>query len=289
MNKRIDVHTHIWEESDIPPQISGYDSSRSLSCDADALIAAMDKNGIDLSIAVALAYEPDLSDTHIRRINDFVLRECNKYPERLIPFCCVNPRSPQAAKIVAEALANGHKGLKFHGAFQNMGVDDPQLWPIYKVLEEAQKPVLFHSGDIGVLPLNDQYTSVNRFDSVFCDFPQLPAILGHAGRIDFSRTAGLLRKHSNVYVDISSVIGRDPNFQTYPLRDLITKAKTWAGAVDRILFGSDMPLYSYEKTLGNLDLLIAELQETPDPVISIDDVVAIRDVNSSAFLNRYQL
>ena len=50
-----------------------------------------------------------------------------------------------------------------------------------------------------------------------------------------------------------------------------------------------MPLYSYEKTLGNLDLLIAELQETPDPVISIDDVVAIRDANSSAFLNRYQL
>ncbi|MDU5307925.1 MAG: amidohydrolase family protein, partial [Varibaculum cambriense] len=165
----------------------------------------------------------------------------------------------------------------------------PQLWPIYKVLEEAHKPVLFHSGDIGVLPLNDQYTSVNRFDSVFCDFPQMPAILGHAGRIDFSRTAGLLRKHSNVYVDISSVIGRDPNFQTHPLRHLITMVKTWAGAVNRILFGSDMPLYSYEKTLGNLDLLIAELQETPDPVISIDDVVAIRDVNSSAFLNRYQL
>lgn len=289
MSKRVDVHAHLWEDSDIPPQISNYDSSRSLSCDADALVSAMDKNGVDSSIAVALAYEPDLSDAHIRRINDFVLRECSKYPERLIPFCCVNPRSPDAAAIVAEALDSGHKGLKFHGAFQGMGVDDPQLWPIYQVLEEAQKPVLFHSGDIGVLPLNDSYTNVSRFDAVFCDFPHMPAILGHAGRIDFSRTAGLLRKHSNVYVDISSVIGRDPALQTHPLRHLITKVKTWAGAVDRILFGSDMPLYSYEKTLDNLDLLISELQETPDPVISVDDVVAIRDVNSSTFLNRYQL
>lgn len=289
MIKRVDVHAHIWDESDIPPQIRSYDSSRSLSCDGETLVSSMDKNGIDVSIAVALAYEPDLSDAHIRRINEFVLRECSKYPKRLIPFCCVNPRSPNAAMIVAEALANGHEGLKFHGAFQNMGVDDPELWPIYRVLEEAQKPVLFHSGDIGVLPLNDKYTNVSRFDSVFCDFPHLPAILGHAGRIDFSRTAGLLRKHPNVYVDISSVIGRDPNLQTYPLRDLITKVKTWAGAVERILFGSDMPLYSYEKTLGNLDLLISELQETPDPVISPDDVIAIRDAHSSTFLNRYQL
>lgn len=289
MSKRIDVHTHIWEESDIPPQISSYDSSRSLSCNAETLVSSMDHNGIDLSIVVALAYKPDLSDAHIRHINDFVLRECSKYPERLIPFCCVNPRSANAEMIVAEALAEGHKGLKFHGAFQGMGVDDPQLWPVYKVLEEAQKPVLFHSGDIGVLPLNDQYTQVSRFDSVFCDFPHMPAILGHAGRIDFSRTAGLLRKHTNVYVDISSVIGRDPSLQTYPLRNLITKVKTWAGAVDRILFGSDMPLYSYEKTLGNLDSLIAELEETPDPVISTDDVIAIRDCHSSMFVNRYHL
>ena len=169
-----------------------------------------------------------------------------------------------------------------------MDVDDNRLYPLYAELEERRCPVLFHSGDIGVLPMKDRHTRATLFDTIACDFPDLPIVLGHAGRTDWATVSGLLRKHKNVYAEISSVIGRDTRTQTRPLLRLLENVKEWAGTIDRVLFGSDSPLYSQKVTQDNLDRLRSEISQF-DTVVTGDDLDGLRDRNSGVFADKYQL
>lgn len=287
----IDVHTHMWSTETVPGFIRDYVADRadsSIESGSSILLDSMNECGIDASVAVALVYSPDPSDAEVRAINSYVRQEVAHDPSRLVGFCAVNPRSPSASAILRDELAAGARGLKFHGAMQAMNVDDQALYPLYEILQDESCPVLFHSGDIGVLPMKDRHTRATLFDAVACDFPNLSIVLGHAGRTDWMTVAGLLRKHPNVYAEISSVIGRDPQTQTRPLLRLLEHVKEWSGSVERVLFGSDSPLYSQRATLENLDLLINQLDEFDTP-ITRDDVVAVRDLNSGIFAKKHNL
>jgi predicted TIM-barrel fold metal-dependent hydrolase len=295
MKMRVDVHTHMWSEAGIPSPIRQYVDRRSIKgvvSDAGMLLSSMDERDIDIAVVVALVHTPNMSDDEVLEINRFVMEQVNLYPSRFVRFCAVNPRSKNALSILrSEVEDRGAKGLKLHGAMQEVDIDDPLLWPIYEQMEEYGYPILFHSGDIGVLPYRDSFTRVTRFDKIACAFPNLPIVLGHAGRIDFTKTAGLLRKHRNVYADISSVIGRDRPSRTLPLLKLLETIKSWAGATDRVLFGSDFPLYSIDETLSVVDELIEQVNagvfgQTP---ISCDDLLAIRDANGEAYCRRFGL
>lgn len=293
---RADVHTHMWTGAGVPEFIRDYSSGRdgdsSVESGAERLLASMDSTGIDLAIAVALVHGPDLDDDEVAAINRYVSEQVALGPGRLAGFCAVNPRSPNAAAMLrTEIEEHGARGLKLHGAMQQIDVDDHLLWPIYEAMQDYRLPILFHSGDIGVLPCEDKHTRATRFDEIACEFPELPMILGHAGRIDFSTVAGLLRKHPNVYADISSVIGRDPDSRTLPLKNLLETVKSWAGSTDHVLFGSDFPLYTPAATLGTLDQLATELATgrygySP---LSENDVTEVRDKNAATFLSVYGL
>lgn len=293
---RVDVHTHLWAGSGVPRFIRDYSSGRgggsSVESGTERLLASMDRSGIDKAIAVALVPAPDLDDQEVSAINSYVASQVALAPDRLVRFCAVNPRSERATEILrSEVEDNGAQGLKIHGAMQEIDVDDRRLWPIYEFMEAHRLPILFHSGDIGVLPCTDTYTRATRFDEIACDFPDLPMVLGHAGRIDFSTVAGLLRKHPNVYADISSVIGRDPRSRTWPLKNLLEVVKPWAGSTEHVLFGSDFPLYSVSETISVVDQLSGEIAADafgPTP-LTPQDVIAVRDENAGRFLAKYCL
>ncbi len=87
-------------------------------------------------------------------------------------------------------------------------------------------PVLFHTGSLGVIPYRDCFSNPSYIDEVSCDFPEFIIIVGHSGKIYFRETAMLLRKHKNVYADISTNIGRDPLFGHHPMAWLLYKFKS---------------------------------------------------------------
>lgn len=292
---RVDVHTHLWAEEGIPGFLRSYSQSRGIedvSSTGAGLLESMDAVEIQKAIAVALVYSPHMGDAGVRKINRYVAEQTALAPDRLVYFCAVNPRSDNAiSDLQREIERNGAKGLKFHGSMQELDVDDDLMWPIYGLMEHYRLPILFHSGDIGVLPCRDEHTRATRFDKVACSFPNLPMLLGHAGRIDFTTVAGLLRKHENVYADISSVIGRDPKSVTWPLRKLLEVVKSWSGTTDHVLFGSDHPLYTAATTMSVVNQLTNEIRigvHSPTPLIE-EDVTNVRDKNAAAFLRRYNL
>ncbi len=289
---RVDVHTHMWSDATVPAFLRDYAAGRgpdsSIESGANALLRSMDACGIDASVAVALIPEPYPSESSVEEINKYVRDQVTGHADRLAGFCAINPRSHRAADDLRRHLDSWACGLKLHGAMQELRVDSETLYAIYEVMSAYQRPVLFHSGDIGVLPIKDHFTRASLFDAIACDFPRMPMILGHAGRIDWATVAGLLRKHPNVYADISSVIGRDASTQTRPLRNLLEAVKEWAGSLDHILFGSDAPLYSQAATQENIDQLLDELPGSGS-ILTEAEVRAVRDSNSGDFTTLHHI
>lgn len=288
---RVDLHTHLWPASGVPPILRGYGRSHGLGEDLATghqdLLAAMDACDIERSVVLALAYGPDLNEDEIGELNDHVRNEVGCAPDRLVGFCTVNPFSVDAlGQLRRNIEAEGFRGLKLHGSMQRFDVDDERLYPLYEAMEDYRLPILFHSGGIGVLPCEDRHTRATRFDAVACAFPSLPIILGHAGRIDYTTTAELLRKHQNVYAEVSSNIGRSNEGQTWPLRQLFAAVAGWAGGTNRLAFGSDYPLYSQADTLAVLAELHGQGPGQFEPFAAAD-VLDVRDRNGAEFLERY--
>ncbi len=279
----VDAHTHVWAVDGIPPAIRNYMSERGRPIQparAEQLVESMNRSRIDRAIVLALPPAPDQVDA----VNDYVAQQAAVAADRLIPFCAVNPADPASADAVQRRLDTGFRGLKIHGNIQQIAVDDRRLYPVYEVMQEAQLPVLFHSGGIGVRPYKDDYTRMSRFDAVACDFPNMPIILGHAGRMQYSATAQLLRKHPQIYAEISSNIGRAPN-SVWPLRELLRNVVGWAGSAHQLLFGSDWPLYDQAATFQALE---GATPEAGDPY-SKDELAAIVHQNGEAMLRKYRL
>ena len=120
-----DIHTHLWDTRCLPPSIRSYFPQREggaqcLACStAEDLISEMDQSGIEKAIVLALAFQPDLSQTAIRDINDYVIAQTSK-SDRLAAFCTINPHDGRDSIPLLEEyiLKKGCKGLKLHGSMQ---------------------------------------------------------------------------------------------------------------------------------------------------------------------------
>lgn len=252
----IDVHTHLWNPEAIPESIRSYFKEQGISqfhsafCTADGLLERMDEAGIQRAVVLALAYSSRLKTEDLEQINAYVLKETGK-TKRLKAFCTVNPYDGiKALTMLRRCIEDqGFAGLKLHGSMQEVFPNDKVCYALYEQMQRYGKPVLFHTGGIGLKAYKDKYSRLENFDDMLCDFPEMPIILGHAGRFDYEGLAVLLRKHKNCYGDISTNFGKKAELATAPLERLIRTVEEWAGDTSHLLFGSDFPFYSQKRTV----------------------------------------
>ena len=255
-----DIHTHLWDTRCLPPSIRSYFPQREggaqcLACStAEDLISEMDQSGIEKAIVLALAFQPDLSQTTIRDINDYVIAQTSK-SDRLAAFCTINPHDGRDSIPLLEEyiLKKGCKGLKLHGSMQEFFACDRKLYPVYEWMQAYKKPIIFHTGGIGLKAYKDKYCALEQFDEIACDFPSLPIVLGHAGRFHYDSLAIILRKHRNCYAEISTNFSKNEGIAARPLERLWYTVLEWAGDSQQLLFGSDFPFYSQQKTMMHIE------------------------------------
>ncbi len=96
---------------------------------------------------------------------------------RLKAYFTLNPSHWEHSQRVLDRYIDhpGFVGLKIHGPFQELAANDRLLFPIYERLEKKNKPVLFHSGGIGVKGFLDHYGDVDLFDETCTRFPTYPS------------------------------------------------------------------------------------------------------------------
>ncbi|MEW6258982.1 MAG: amidohydrolase family protein [Thermodesulfobacteriota bacterium] len=248
----IDIHTHIF-----PDQIRNhreaffegeeafrllYGSPKATMVGPEALVDAMDEQGVDRSVTFGFPWNG--MDT-MRMHNDQVLEAAARFPDRLVPFCCVSIGHPESAFEVRRCLTAGAKGIGELACYRSR-MDDKALDALTGIMEcalEFDVPVLVHTNEpIGHAYPGKAAMSLEEIDALLSRFPNNRIVLAHWGGGIFFY--GLLKKEMqerfrNVWFDTAA----SPflyDSRVYAIAASIV-------GIDRILFGSDFPLIRPER------------------------------------------
>jgi uncharacterized protein len=212
----------------------------------EGLIETLDQAGIDKGVIFPLSFLPPHKPW--QDLNDLTALYVQRYPEKLIGYAIINPRDVQASLKELERSFDhlGLVGIKIHPSIQEFYPNDPAILPIFDYAQTRRVPVLVHTG-ASAASHPDIYSRPMLLDEIACRFTKLIIILAHVGRPFYSEAALLIRKYSNVYGDICANVGRRNNEAL--LAYVLLSLQVYASASDRLIFGSDHPIFSPGKFL----------------------------------------
>jgi predicted TIM-barrel fold metal-dependent hydrolase len=171
-------------------------------------------------------------------VNQFVADYVKENPKRLIACGSVHPRhTKNILADVEHILRLGIRMIKIHPPHQLLYPNDyvhgvKELEIIYRAAEANGIPVMFHTGTSVFPGARNKYGDPIYVDDVAVDFPKLKILLAHGGRPLWMDTAFfLIRRHPNVYLDISGIPPRKL-LEYFPRLDEIAR---------KTLFGTDWP------------------------------------------------
>jgi predicted TIM-barrel fold metal-dependent hydrolase len=257
----VDVHSHVWEY----PRHFGDDFR---------LQAIRARAGVEVDLTVRYedyraACPPDtrtvvfggkarLSDqwVDVRYVADCVAR----HPDTLIGFLCVDPTQEGWEREMREGHESlGLRGIKLLPMYAGFRPDDERLDPLWRYATQEQIPVLLHTGTTFVAQAPLECTLPRHIDAVAIRFPDVKIIMAHLGHPYEGECVAVIRKHPNVYADVSALHYRP--FQLYHSLMLVQEYGVW----DKLLFGSDYPFTTVDASIAGLRKLNAMLEGTALP------------------------
>lgn len=192
--------------------------------------------------------------------DSYVADYVGKHPEALIGFLSIDPT--QAGW--EEELRHGHEALGLRGVklmpmYAGFQVDDPSLEPLWHYCSEKGLPVLMHTGTTFIRQAPLECTFPRLIEPVALKYPDVKFILAHLGHPWEGECVVTIRKHPNVFADISALHYRP--FQLYQSLMLVQEYGVW----DKLLFGSDYPFTTVDASIEGLRKLNDMLEGTALP------------------------
>ena len=213
-----------------------------------AFLEHLDAVGIDRAVLINYVAPEVIGFTP--EVNQFVADYCKASPKRLLPCGSVHPR--HTANVLADMeqhIRLGIRMIKVHPPHQLLYPNDylngvKELEIIYRAAEANGIPVMFHTGTSIFPGARNRYGDPMCVDDVAVDFPKLKILLAHGGRPLWMETAFfLVRRHPNVYLDISGI----------PPKALLKYFPRLEEIAAKTLFGTDWPGPGVPEIKQNLD------------------------------------
>ena len=213
-----------------------------------AFLKYLDRCGLDRAALINYVAPEVIGFTS--EVNQFVADYTKYDPKRLISCGSLHPR--HTANIMADVeriLRLGLRMIKIHPPHQLLFPNDylhgvKELEIIYHAAEANGIPIMFHTGTSIFPGARNKYGDPIYLDDVAVDFPKLKILMAHGGRPLWMNTAFfLIRRHANVYLDISGIPPKTL-LQYFPRLDEIAH---------KTLFGTDWPGPGVPDVKQNLD------------------------------------
>jgi predicted TIM-barrel fold metal-dependent hydrolase len=213
-----------------------------------AFLKYLDRCGVDRAALINYVAPEVIGFTP--EVNQFVADYTKHDPKRLISCGSLHPR--HTTNILADVeriLRLGIRMIKIHPPHQLLfpngylhGVKELEI--IYRAAEANGIPVMFHTGTSIFPGARNKYGDPIYVDDVAVDFPKLKILLAHGGRPLWMDTAFfLIRRHANVYLDISGI----------PPKALLKYFPRLDEIAHKTLFGTDWPSPGVTEVWRNLD------------------------------------
>jgi predicted TIM-barrel fold metal-dependent hydrolase len=230
-----------------------------------ALLGYMDSIGVERVVLINYVAPDTMGFT--AEVNPWVANYCKADPKRLIPCGSVHPRHTKNVEAdMEEVIRLGIRLIKIHPPHQLLYPNEylhgvRELETIYSMAESNGIPVMIHTGTSIFPGARNRYGDPIFVDDVAVDFPKLKILLAHGGRPLWMDTAFfLLRRHKNVYLDISGI----------PPKSLLEYFPRLEQIGHKTLFGTDFPSPGVPEIKPNLDAVraLALKPETIERIIS---------------------
>lgn len=257
----IDAHSHAWRYPD-----HFQEDFRRQAIQARA--------GQEVDLTVKYSEYQDASPEAVRTIvfggkarlsglwveDQYVADYVSAHPDSLIGFLSVDPTQKDWEKeLYVGHQELGLKGIKLLPMYAGFMPDDSMLDSLWSYADEHALPVLLHTGTTFVSQAPLAYTLPRNLDPVAIRYPEVKIILAHLSHPYEAECVAVIRKHPNVYADISALHYRP--FQLYNSLMLVQEYGVW----DKVLFGTDYPFTTVNETLAGLRNLNRMLDGTALP------------------------
>jgi predicted TIM-barrel fold metal-dependent hydrolase len=260
----IDFHTHVFSPRIIrnrsqyidqdPCFATLYSDKATKLATAEDLIKSMDEAGIDASIIVNIGWT--IHELCVET-NDYILESIARYPKRLIGFCTVQPRSPEAATAEIERCTRaGARGIgEIRPDAQLFSFTDEEITShLVDVLLNYKLILLIHTSE----PVGHDYPGKGTVtpDIIYpliTNYPDLTIVCAHwgGGLPFYALMPEVKQAMENVYFDTAA----SPLLYRPQVYNIVSQL---VGA-DKILFGSDYPLIAQSRLYQEIS--VAEIPE----------------------------
>ena len=235
MARIIDAHAHIFPDNIAAKAVAATGGYYGIPMDGDGTVAGLLNSGAEIGVSRYIVHSTATRPEQVVSINDYIAAEVKKHRE-FIGFGTLHAGFGGIAGETERIISLGLRGIKLHTDFQGFAIDDEAAMLIYAAAE-GRLPVLFHMGDA-----KSDLSHPARLARVLARFPRLTAIGAHLGGYS---AWGESEKHlvgKNLYFDSSSSLDFLP-----PAR---AAAIIRAHGAEKILFGSDYPMWSHSSELA---------------------------------------
>ncbi|MET3577178.1 putative TIM-barrel fold metal-dependent hydrolase [Mesorhizobium robiniae] len=248
-----DIHTHIWLREHMSDSFAS--DLRRVWPDVDRVDASPDVHWRVVvgttRRSVVLAF--DARHAGIMVPDEYVAEYVQRDPGRLVGFTSVDPMRPDALDRLTHGVEGlGLRGVKLAPTYQGFDPLCSEAFALYARIEAYDLPIIWHQGATFVRNSVLKYALPYQIDEIARTFPKMRIMIAHMGQPWIDECIVVVRKHPNVFADVSGLEGRPRLF-----RNALLNAAEY-GVGKKLLFGTDYPFATaevvdraLERTLGD--------------------------------------
>lgn len=267
----VDVHSHFWQyPRDFSDSFREQAKRARAGVEVDLTVHHEDyqRTSVPGVRTVVFGGKARLSGVWVddRTISDYV----NKHAEHYIGFLSVDPTQDGWERELRDGHETlGLRGIKLLPMYAGFRPDDLRLDPLWRYAAKHRLPVLLHTGTTFVAQAPLECTLPRYVDAAAIRHPDVTMILAHLSHPYEGECVVTIRKHPNLYADISALHYRP--FQLYQSLMLVQEYGVW----DKVLFGTDYPFTTVNATIDGLRKLNAMLEGTALPRLDTAKIEAM--------------
>ena len=266
----VDVHTHLSTLAEWGPAFTQRVTSDPTRPNLDLDVSPERHWEGMAAVDRAIVFGINASPLQMLTPNDGIAAYARAHPDKIIGFASVDPNQPDAMEELERCVGDlGLCGLKMSPVYQQYHPCDPKARRIHRRAEELGLPILTHAAFLSLPQTPMEWANPLLYDNVAREFPGLKIVLAHCGLPWATDAMVVVRKHPNVYADISGF----PIHPTWSAQALAMFHEF--GLTDKLLLGSDFPICTAAKTIDFLRGVNSILRPMGYPEVPEDEIEAI--------------
>jgi len=262
----IDIHSHIFQERYFGEaltaglKLAGYPNGLP-TCTPEQYEKAME------AVDYAVVFGVTANAMGVRTPNEDIAAVVARNPRKFVGFMALDPCDPNALEEMDYCVHElGFKGIKLYPAMGHFDITDSRFHEFFDRAAKYGLVVLSHFGASPFPASVLKYSHPLLVDELANRFPDLKLIIAHLGHPWQREAVMVVRKHRNVFADVSGLWHRP-----WEGFNALLSAIEW-GVTGKLLFGSDYPIWTPQFAIEKLKALpqqfdIPGLPRIPEEVI----------------------